>query len=381
MLEPFRLKFEQKKWDSLVARISQTRWPDEPSNEDWRYGANRSFLKDLAHFWQEKFDWKTTVERLNSYEQFMASIDGFNIHTIRIRGKGKHALPLIMTNGWPSSYVELLRVAEDLASPFVGNGDYDCFDVVIPSIPGFGYSAPSPTPGFIEVDRIWRKLMEEELGFSHFVAHGTDIGARITGALGRNHPDIVDGIHLGSVDLDIPSITVGDRSEEEVKYLAGVDRWEHEYGAYADLQGTFPQTVAYALADSPIGLAAWIVEKFVQWSDQRFPIAERFTPEDLLDNIMIYWDSGCINSSMRRYFDTRDNPALKDLAKVTVPTFIAMFPGESDLLVPKSVVERGYDLVRYNEMKRGGHFPSLEAPMDLILDIQESFLGQNQNFA
>ena len=229
--------------------------------------------------------------------------------------------------------------------------------------------------GLLPVDWLWRKLMTETLGYPRFVAHGTDIGARITSALGRFHADVVSGIHIGSVDLDWPEPLPDDLqlTEAERDYLKRAARWEKEQGAYAEIQATTPQTAAYGLNDSPAGLAAWILEKFRAWSDCGGQVESRFSKDVLLTNITLYWVTETINSSMQRYFEKRHDPAPNPLRlgeRIETPTAIAMFPGEKDLVVPREWAERCYNIVHWSDMPAGGHFPALEEPALLVEDMR-----------
>jgi pimeloyl-ACP methyl ester carboxylesterase len=259
-----------------------------------------------------------------------------------------------------------------------GSDPQDSFDVIVPSLPGFGFSDRPQNRGFVRVDQLWRKLMTEVLGYTHFVAHGTDVGARVTSALGRFHSDVVRALHIGSVDLDWqePHPNDSELNDAERDYLKRVARWEKEEGAYAEIQGTDPQTLAYGLNDSPVGLAAWILEKFRAWSDCDGDVESRFSKDTLLTAVMIYWVTETINSSMRRYFEVRHNPTsnpLKPGERIETPTGIAMFPGEKDLVVPREFAERSYNIQRWTDMPSGGHFPALEEPTLLVNDIRAFF--------
>lgn len=377
--EPFRLNVSPEVLQDLTARLRRTRWPDEVSGSNWRYGADLSYLRGLHDYWLTRFDWKTRERLINQFPQFHTRIHGLDIHFVHSRGIGPHPFPLVLTHGWPSSFVELCEIVPLLTDPASSGGDPDdAFDVVVPSLPGFGFSERPTRPGLVQTDAIWRELMTEVLGYPRFGAQGGDIGARITSALGRLHRDVVAGIHLGSVDLDwpdpLPHLT--QLSSAEQNYLSRVARWEKEEGAYAEIQSTRPQSLAYGLNDSPIGLAAWIIEKFRAWSDCGGDLESRFTKDQLLTNITIYWVSQTINSSMRRYFDKRHDPNLTPLStgnRVETPTAIAMFPGEKDLVVPREWADRAYNIHQWTEMPRGGHFPAYEEPGLLVEDIRAFF--------
>jgi pimeloyl-ACP methyl ester carboxylesterase len=378
-MKPFTIHVNDEVLSDLRMRLMRTRWPDQVNQADWDYGSELSYMKELVDYWLQTFDWRKQEQMLNELPQFRATIDGLEIHFIHVRGTGPNALPLIITHGWPSSFAEMHRIIGPLTDPTQHGGDpADSFDVVVPSLPGFGFSERPLQRDYLHTDRLWRKLMMEVLGYPRFVAHGTDFGARVTSALGRFHSDVVAGIHIGSVDLDWqePHPKESELTEAERDYLKRVARWRKEEGAYSEIQATYPQTVAYGLNDSPVGLAAWIVEKYRAWSDCGGDVESRFSKDILLTNIMIYWITETINSSMRRYFEVRHNPApnpLKLGERIETPTAIAMFPGEKDLVVPREWAERSYNIQRWTEMPSGGHFPALEEPILLVEDIRAFF--------
>jgi pimeloyl-ACP methyl ester carboxylesterase len=378
-MKPFTIHVEDEILNDLRERLLRTRWPDQVDRAGWDYGTGLSYMQELVRYWLQTFDWRKQEQTLNQLPQFRANIDGLEIHFMHVRGSGLNPLPLIITHGWPSSFAEMHGIIRPLTDPAAYGGDpADSFDVVVPSLPGFGFSERPLQRGFLRVDRLWRALMTEVLGYPRFVAHGSDVGARVTSALGRFHPDVVTGIHIGSVDLDWqePHPKDSELTEAERDYLKRVARWEKEEGAYAEIQATYPQTVAYGLNDSPVGLAAWIVEKFRAWSDCGGNLESRFSKDTLLTNIMIYWVTETINSSMRRYFEVRHNPdpnPLKLGERIETPTAIAMFPGEKELVVPREWAERSYNIQRWTEMPSGGHFPALEEPKLLVDDLRTFF--------
>ena len=363
----------------LRDRLIRTRWPDQVEGAGWDYGTELSYLKELVEYWLTQFDWAQQERLINSLPQFRANVDGLNIHFVHLRGQGPEPFPLVITHGWPSSFFEMHKIIRPLADPASFGGDSgDAFDVVVPSMPGFGFSEWPAQRGLVRVDNFWRTLMTEVLGYRSFGAHGSDIGARVTSALGRFHPDVVSGIHIGSVDLEWPEPLPPDShlSAAERDYLERVKRWEKEEGAYGEIQATRPQTLAYGLNDSPAGLAAWIVEKFRAWSDCHGDIESRFTKDELLTTVTIYWVTETINASIRRYFEKRHDPAPNPLRlgeRIETPTGIAMFPGEKDLVVPREWAERCYNIHRWTEMPRGGHFAALEEPELLVDDIRGFF--------
>jgi len=375
-MERFTLKVESAVLEDLQSRLARTRWPDQIQGAGWSYGTDLGYLRELVDYWRTAFDWREQERQINQLPQFRTRVEGLNIYFVYARGTGPASFPLVLTHGWPSSFFEAYKIIGPLTDPGSHGGDpADAFDVVVPSLPGFGFSERPSQPGLVPIDMIWRRLMTDTLGYSRFGAHGTDIGARVTSALGRFHPDVVAGIHLGSVDLEWPDPLPEDNdlTEAERSYLKRARHWEQEEGAYAEIQATRPQTLAYGLNDSPVGLAAWIIEKYRAWSDCHGDLESRFTKDELLTNIMIYWVSETINSSMRRYYESRHNPSPRPLKlgqRIETPTGIAMFPGELALLVPREWAERCYNVKRWTDMPSGGHFPALEEPALLIEDIR-----------
>ncbi len=364
-MEQFNIKIQQEVLDDLQARLKATRWPDQVEHADWDYGVELSYLKELVAYWLNGFSWTKQEELLNKYPQFKAEVDGYAIHFVHIRGKGPNPLPLLITHGWPSSFFETYKIIEPLSDPARYGADAeDSFDVIVPSLPGYGFSDRSLNRGFLRVDNLWRKLMLEVLGYPRFVTHGTDIGARVTSALGRFHGDVVSAIHIGSVDLEWPDPLPNDLSASERDYVERVHHWEKKDGAYAEIQATRPQTLAYGLNDSPAGLAAWIVEKYREWSDCGGDVESRFTKDELLTNITLYWVTQTINSSIRRYYEAGHQPnpnPLKPGERINTPTGIAMFPGEKDLLVPREFAERCYNIRHWADMPKGGHSQRLKS--------------------
>jgi len=375
--QPFEITIPQKALDDLHQRLVQTSFPDEIVGSGWSYGSNLGYIKELVRYWRTEFDWRRREEWLNSFAHFRTTIDGIGIHFLHERGKGPMPMPLVLTNGWPSSFVELLKIVPQLADPALYGGDpADAFDVIVPSLPGFGFSDRPAEPG-MTTDRmasIWSKLMSEVLNYSRFGAHGTDLGGGVTSALGRFYSQQVIGIHL-----DFPSLIleVPDLSEKEQAYMAGFGRWFGEEGGYAHVQQTRPQTLAYGLTDSPVGLAAWIVEKFRAWTDCGGEVEQRFSKDELLTNISLYWFTQTINSSMRLYYENAHAPrmSLRPGERVEVPAAVALWGHRENPLQSPSqeFAERAYNVQRWIKMPRGGHFPAMEEPELLVEDIRAFF--------
>jgi pimeloyl-ACP methyl ester carboxylesterase len=376
-IETFSPPFSQHVVDDLRGRLSRTRWPDEIAGSGWQYGFNLAFLKDLCGYWLEKFDWKAQVEKLAAFHHYRYTHDGIGIHFIYERGRGVNAVPIVVTHGWPGSFLEMLRVIPMLTHPVAYGGNAsDSFDVVVPSLPGYGYS-DRPKHSGMSVWRVadfWAALMSE-LGYERFAAQGGDLGAGVSTALALRHPDRILGIHLNYIPGSYhPYLASHDKlTTIEREFLQEKSRWFEQNGAYAHIQRTHPQTAAYGLNESPAALAAWIIEKFRDWSDCDGDIYRRFTRDDLLANVTLYWATGTINSSFRLYWEGARAPLQFAQGEfVSVPCAIARFPKEAPF-PPREWVERGYKVQRWTDMSRGGHFAAAEEPELLAEDIRSFF--------
>jgi pimeloyl-ACP methyl ester carboxylesterase len=377
---PFTIAIPDTVIEDLAYRLDHVRWPHQNHDAGWAQGTDVHYLRELVHHWRNVYDWRVAERELNRWPQYTVDIDGCTIHFIHVRAGRAHprAIPLVLTHGWPSSFTELVGLIAPLTDPELDG--VPAFDVVIPSLPRFGFSGIPDAAGEPRIDTLWRKLMVDVLGYPEFVAHGTDIGARITSCLGRFHGDVVRAIHLGSVDLEWPSPLPDDAqlTPAERAYLKRADAWDDEEGGYSHQQSTRPQTLAYGLNDSPVGLAAWIVEKYRAWSDCDGQVENCFTKDEMLTNILVYWATQTIGPSMRRYREMRVDPPYPRLGpgeRIETPTGVAMFPGERELVVPKEWAERCYNLVHWTDMPRGGHFPAIEQPRLLVDDLRAFFGG------
>ena len=346
------------------------------TDSSWQYGTNLAYVKELCDYWLNEFDWRAQEQRINSFSNFVASVSGLNVHFIYEKGKGPNSIPLIITHGWPSTFAEMVDIIPMLTDPASHGGDEsDSFDVIVPSMPGYGFSEKPSSPGVNPrvIAQMWVDLMTETLGYEKFVAQGGDWGAAITTALGTNHSDSVDSIHLtmSSTGTDVPEGV--QLSADEKKFLQHRAWWQEEEGAYGHIQRTRPQTLTYGLTDSPAGLAAWIVEKWRVWSDCDGDIESRFTKDQLLTHLTIYWVTQTIESSIRLYYESgKMEPVLPFGQKAKVPTSYAFFPVEISY-PPREWLERFFDLKRYTKMTSGGHFAATEEPQLLVQDIRDSF--------
>jgi pimeloyl-ACP methyl ester carboxylesterase len=379
LFDPMLIVVDEEQVIALRTRLAETRWPDEVVDSGWDYGTNLAYMRDLIAYWQFEYDWRKQEQALNSFSHFRAHIDGFGVHFIHERGRGPNALPLVLTHGWPSSFLEMAKVIPLLADPTAHGGDEaDAFDVIVPSLPGYGFSDRPRTPGMnsARTADLWLALMTDVLGYPRFGAHGGDIGAGVSTRLARLAPAQMVGIHLSAIAdatlaPDSPPLTDAER-----QYLDRLAVWEEAEGAYSSLQRTKPQTIAYGLSDSPAGLAAWIVEKFRTWSDCGSDVESRFSRDELLTNISLYWFTKTINSSMRMYYEARRDPApLAPGERIAVPTGVSLFPNEfvPESHPPRSWGERTYDIRHWARHDRGGHFPALEEPELLVNEIRRFF--------
>jgi len=375
-VQPFTISIAHRILDDVQERLARTRWPDEVDGAGWDYGTNLTYLKTLVDYWQHHFDWQAQEATLNHFAQFRAQIDGFGVHFIHERGKGPNPLPIIITHGWPDSFYRMHKIIPRLSDPASFGGDpLDSFDVVVPSLPGYGFSDRPHQRGMTpkRTAELWAQLMRDMLGYRRFAAAGGDIGSGVTRLLALTHPDLLIGIHL--TDVGLPTFTP-DPSEltfAEKQYLDTVQQWRMQESAYAMMHATKPQTLAYGLNDSPVGLAGWMVEKFRAWSDCQGDVETRFSKDELLTNIMIYWVSETINSSMRMYYEIGHTPPpLKPGQHVEVPAGVAIFPKDIGI-PPREWAERTLRVHRWTEMPRGGHFAALEEPELLVEDLRTFF--------
>jgi pimeloyl-ACP methyl ester carboxylesterase len=376
VIDRFRIHVPEGILDDLRERIARTRWPDEIRDGGWDYGTNLPYLRGLLDYWRDGFDWRAQEARLNFFSHFRATVDGLRLHFLQERGAGPNPMPLLVLHGWPSTFFEMSKIVPLLADPAAHGGDAsDSFDVVVPSLPGCGFSDRPREPGMhkTRMAELFAKLMSEILGYERFAARGGDIGAGVVTLLALDYPHHMIGIHVS--DVFRPYLGPGARhfTDAERKFFEEERTWMEAEGAYDHLQATKPQTLAYGLADSPAGLAAWIVEKFRSWSDCGGDIERRFTKDELLTNLTIYWVTNTINSANRLYFERDRAPRpLGPDDRVRIPTAVTIFPGDIEK-PPREWGERVYDVRRWTEMPRGGHFAAFEEPELLAEDIREFF--------
>jgi pimeloyl-ACP methyl ester carboxylesterase len=382
-ITPFRIAVPDVDLTELHDAIARTRWPDEVADAGWEYGTPLEYLRELVGFWTDGFDWRGREQLLNSLPQFRAHVDapgfdGFGLHFVHQRGVGPAPLPLVLTHGWPSTHYEYHDVVARLADPGAfGDDPADAFHVVVPSLPGYGFSdipsARGMTPRVIAT--MWVALMRE-LGYARFAAAGCDWGAYVTALLGLDHPDHLHGIHMGM--LNFRAAGKHEPSAEDAEYAARAAAWRRDEIGYSMIQGTKPQSLAYGLMDSPAGLAGWIVEKWRRWSDCSGDVQRLFTRDELLTTIAIYWFTGTINSANRLYYESRTNPVrLAEGQRVEPPAgflFERAIEGPTGNIgpPPRSRADAVYDVRRWTVADHGAHFPAMENP-DLYVEELRAF--------
>lgn len=374
---PFRLQVEDGAIEDLRARLARTRFPDQAPGDAWAYGTDVEWLRGLVGHWRERFDWRTHEARLNALPQFKVELAGIDLHFIRADGEGPAPMPLLLSHGWPGSVFEFLELIPRLTHPSRFGGDpADAFTVVAPSLPGYGLSFAPGQPRFSceQIAEVFVELMRSVLGFPRFAAQGGDWGSFITSRIGFAHPDTTIGIHLNMMPLRRDPKMVADPTPDERRYLDELARWLREETGYQWIQGTRPQTLAFALTDSPAGLAAWIGEKFRAWTDCGGVPENAVDRDAMLANISLYWFTGAIGSSFWPYYARMHGPwPIPADRTVDVPTGYCEFPREI-LRPPRSLAERAYaDIRRWTVMPRGGHFAALEQPEALAREIREFF--------
>jgi microsomal epoxide hydrolase len=382
-IEPFRVDVSQDVLDDLGTRLARTRWIDDRAHGDWSHGLSVPYLRELVAYWRTGFDWRAREASINRFAQFRTVIDDRSVHFIHERGRGPAAFPLVLTHGFPDSFLRFEKLIPLLTDPGSNGGDPDdSFDVVVPSLPGYAFSdAPDDDGGIFRAGDVWHRLMTERLGYTRYGAHGGDWGSMVTELIGRDHGDAVVGIHLTDVPFWHSFRKPKDPSAAEKKYLAEIAEFQKNgKGAYAMIQGARPRTLDAGLTDSPAGLAAWIVEKFQEWSDCGGDVERCFSKDELLTNVMIYWVTNTIGSSFQPYSDVMGagaarwmKEAIKNLVgSKSTPAGFAMFPKDLSS-PPREWAERFFQVARWTEMPRGGHFAAMEQPELLAGDIRAFF--------
>jgi microsomal epoxide hydrolase len=369
-IRPFRIDVPQSQLDDLHRRLAAVRWPDEVPDAGWSHGIPLDYTQELTAYWRDEYDWRAQEARLNAVPQFRTVIDGHDMHFLHVRSAVPDALPLVLTHGWPGSVVEFLDVIGPLTDPAAHGGDpRDAFHVVVPTMPGFGWSGPTPGGWSVKrVARAWVELMRR-LGYDRYAAHGGDFGSAVSRELGLIDPEHVVAIHVTQLFSAAVTPETADMSDPaEARAVERGFRYEYELGAYAMLQASRPQTLAYALTDSPVGQLAWIVERFKDWTDSTDAPEDAVDRDALLTNVMTYWLNGTAGSSARYYRDGAENWGEPDPAS-TVPTAVAVMPQDIGSPV-RRIAEQNNAIVRWTEFDRGGHFAAMEEPDLVVADLR-----------
>jgi len=372
-IQPFSINAPDRIISDIRRRVVNFPWHEMPEDGGWAYGTNLDYMKELCTYWVEQFDWRKQETIINSFSQFTAKVDELDVHFIHERGSGSAPLALIISHGWPGSIIEFLDMIDPLAHPerYGGNIE-DGFDVIVPSLPGFGFSGKPPRPyGPRRMASIFDKLMTEVLGYGNYIAQGGDWGGAISSWLGYEHAPACCAIHLNIMTMRHVD---GPKGAEEKEWADKFEKEQELENGYRTQQATKPQTLSYAMMDSPVGVAAWIVEKFHSWSDTKGDdIESAHTKDALLANIMIYLITRTFNTASWIYYGRREEGGRilsRDRKRVEVPTGCALFPAEMLSWPPRSYVDRVYNVTHWTKMPRGGHFGAMEQPDLLIEDIR-----------
>lgn len=374
-IRPFRISVPDEALADLRGRIARTRWPDEINDEDWSYGAKGDWLQGALDYWADGYDWRAQEAAINAIPQFKARIDGLDIHFLHLKGRGPNPRPLLIAHGWPGSFVEMLEMAPMLADPGAYGGDpADAFDVIVPSMPGYGFSDRPNRPGMTprRVAAIYAELMEH-LGYQRYGVQGGDWGATVSTWLALDFADRVSAIHLNWVPGSLQPSLETPLTAEEQAFLDHMRANIATISSHTVIHAAKPQTLAYGLNDSPAGIAAWLLDKFRMISDCDGDLTSVYTLDALLTNVSVYWFSQTIGSSIRLYREAQGCPvALAAGERIPPPLGYALFPGEV-ALPPRSWLERAYDVRRWTLMEKGGHFGAMEQPAALAADIRAYF--------
>ena len=373
MIHPFRIDVPDKTLEQIRTQVANYPWHEMPDDGGWAYGTHLGYMKELCAYWLNEFDWRKEEAAINRFSHFIAPVQGIDLHFIQEKGDGPSPLPLIISHGWPGSIVEFLDIIQPLAHPqrFGGSAD-DAFDVIVPSLPGFGFSGRPARPiGPRKIANLFNSLMTDVLGYRNYLAQGGDWGGAISSWLGFEHAPTCQAIHINILTMRHPD---GPHGPEEEAWAVQFEHDQLLENGYRTQQATKPQTLSYAMMDSPVGVAAWIIEKFNSWSDTDGDnIESAHTIDSLLTNIMVYLVTKTFNTASWIYYGRREEGGRllsTDNRRVEVPTAAALFPAELLAWPPRSYVERLYNISHWSEMPRGGHFAALEEPELLIDDIR-----------
>jgi pimeloyl-ACP methyl ester carboxylesterase len=381
-VQAFEIAIPDATLRDLEARLARTRLPPDDGASDWDAGTSPAFLRDLLEYWRFHYDFRREEAALNRFAQFQAEVDGTALHFIHERGNSDAPMPLLLVHGFPDSFLRYTKLIPLLTDPAAHGGDPgDAFDVVVPSLPGYGFSSSfARENGIFRVGALFHALMTKELGYERFGAHGGDWGSTVSDQLARAHAEALVGIHLTDVPFWRAFQKPRNPTAAEAEYLAQIEHWLERDGSYAFLQGTRTQTLADALGDSPAGLAAWFVDLFRRFSDCHGDVETRFSKDELITNIVLYWSTATIGSAFLPYRDITHAGAARWIAEkvkdwfgtLAVPAGFALFPRDTSH-PPREWAERFYNVLRWTPLPRGGHFAAHEEPELLATEIRDFF--------
>ena len=373
MAKPFKVNISDQIIKDIYDKVKKYPWHEMPNDGGWEYGTNLDYMKEISKYWVSEFDWRKHEKEINKFPNFITEIDNIDIHFIHEKGSGSKPMPLIISHGWPGTIVEFLHIIEKLAHPErFGGKEEDAFDVIVPSLPGFGFSGRASHPiGPRKMADIFNNLMTRELGYKNYLAQGGDWGGAITTWLAYDYPKTCNAIHINIFTMRHPD---GPQTEEEKDWENKFKKDQLTQEGYRTQQATKPQTLSYGMMDSPVGVAAWIIEKFYFWSDiKNNNIESVYSKDTLLANIMVYVITKTFNTASWIYYGRREEGGRflpKNFHRIATPTAAALFPAEMLAWPPRSYAERMYNIKRWTKMSKGGHFAALEQPTLLIDDIR-----------
>jgi len=372
MIKPFKVEISKENLRNIYSKVKNYPWHEMSNDGGWTYGTNLNYMKEFSNYWISKYDWRKTEEKINKFQNFISNINDIDIHFIHEKGSGSNPKPLLLSHGWPGSIIEFLHIIDRLTHPEnFGGKEEDAFSVIVPSLPGFGFSGrPSKPIGPRKMSSIFNSLMTDVLGYKKYIAQGGDFGGTIATWLGYDFPETCCAIHVNILIVRHPD---GPKTKEEKEWEERFKKNQKMEDGYRTQQATKPQTLSYAMMDSPVGVAAWIIEKMCGWSDIKDNNIESvYSIDTLLSNIMVYLVTKTFNTASWIYYGRREEGGRslpKEKLPIKIPTAVALFPKEYLEWAPRSYVERIYNIQQWTEMPKGGHFAALEQPELLIKDI------------
>lgn len=371
-IQPFQIEVPEQQLVDLRQRLALTRLPEKETPDDWSQGVPLSYMQEVLQYWQNDYDWRRCEARINEFPQFITSIDGLDIHFLHVRSAVEDAQPLVLTHGWPGSVLEFLKVIGPLTDPAAHGGSADdAFHVVCPTLPGFGFSGkPTATGwGVSKIAGAWAQLMQR-LGYDRYVAQGGDWGSAVTCAMPAADPEHLQAIHINMPIVSPDPDTMSDLTDQEKDALAALQHYDQWDSGYSKQQSTRPQTIGYALVDSPVGQAAWILEKFWAWMDCQGHPENVLNRDELLDNVMLYWLTTAGASSARIYWESFNSGSMDP---ISVPAGISQFPKDIFRTSKRWAEKRFSNLIYWNALDSGGHFAAMEQPQQFVEEVRNCF--------